>query len=50
MSINEAQRTKNVARVRNGDARARDEERVARHEKAFKKLNMILRLSQGFIA
>ena len=40
MSINEAQRTKNLARTGTGTAHARDEERVARHEKARKKLNM----------
>ena len=33
---------------RNGTVRARDGERVARHDKACKKLNMTLWLSQGF--
>ena len=43
--VDEAQRTKNVARARNGTAHARDEERAARYDKACKKLNMTLRLS-----
>ena len=42
MPTNEAQRTKNIARARNGTARARDGERVARHDKACKKLHMTL--------
>ena len=42
MSKNEAQHTKNAARTRNGTARARDEERVSRNDKAGKKLNMTL--------
>ena len=42
MSKNEAQHTKNAARTRNGTARARDEERVSRNDKAGKKQNMTL--------
>ena len=42
MSTNEAQRTKNIAWARNGTVRARDGERVARHDRACKKLSMTL--------
>ena len=49
-STNEAQRTKKkVAGTRNGTARVRSEERVARYDKACKKLTMTLGLSQWFI-